>query len=122
MLSNKRAKRKASGGRYGRLSRITANKSSLPTHTKLGENKVKPVRARGGIEKSRLLTANKVNVVDGKKAKVATITNVIETPANRHLVRRNVLTKGAVVETDMGKVRITSRPGQEAMINGVLVK
>ena len=47
--------------------------------------------------------------------------NVIENPSNPHLVRRNILTKGAVVETKLGKAKVTSRPGQEGTLNGVLI-
>ena len=36
--------------------------------------------------------------------------------ANRHYVRRNILTKGTVITTDKGNAVITSRPGQEARI------
>jgi small subunit ribosomal protein S8e len=32
------------------------------------------------------------------------------------------MTKGAVVETAKGKVKITSRPGQVGVLQGVLVK
>ena len=47
------------------------------------------------------------------------ILNVVENSANPHLVRRNILTKGAIVETEMGKVKVTSRPGQDACLNGI---
>ena len=50
------------------------------------------------------------------------IKNVLETPSNKFLARQNVLTKGTIVETELGKVRITNRPTQEGMINGILVK
>ncbi|MFH1511592.1 MAG: 30S ribosomal protein S8e, partial [Candidatus Woesearchaeota archaeon] len=33
----------------------------------------------------------------------------------------NIITKGTIVDTDKGKVRITSRPGQDGTLNGVLV-
>jgi len=46
----------------------------------------------------------------------------LETPSNRFLARQNILTKGTIVETDAGKVRITNRPTQEGMVNGILVK
>ena len=72
--------------------------------------------------KYSLLTADQVNVCDKKgKATKVEIINVVENPANPHLVRRNIITKGAIVETKLGKVRITSRPGQEAALNGVLI-
>jgi len=37
-------------------------------------------------------------------------------------VRRNIITKGAILQTDLGKVRVTNRPGQEGVINGILVE
>ena len=46
---------------------------------------------------------------------------VVENPANRHFVRRNIMTKGTVIETEKGKARITSRPGQDGTINAVLI-
>jgi small subunit ribosomal protein S8e len=52
---------------------------------------------------------------------VAEIMGVIENHANDHFVRRNIITKGAVVETNLGQVKITSRPGQDGMVNGVLI-
>jgi small subunit ribosomal protein S8e len=36
-------------------------------------------------------------------------------------VRRNIITKGAVVDTDIGHVKITSRPGQSGALNGIKV-
>ena len=121
--SQLRSKRKASGGRYH--SARGKRKSELaghPTHTKLGERKAKTTRGLGGKVKQSLLSASEVNVADkkGKFTKVKILT-VLENPANPHLVRRNIITKGAVVKTDLGKVKITSRPGQEGTVNGVLV-
>lgn len=124
MLTNKRAKRKVTGGRYKHVLKKEVNKASLATHTKLEERKVKISRSRSGEKKLRLLSENKVNVFDSKskKSNVVKITNVVETPSNRHLVRRNIITKGAIVETEIGKVKITSRPGQEGTLNGILIK
>jgi small subunit ribosomal protein S8e len=33
-----------------------------------------------------------------------------------------VITKGAVLDTDAGKARVTNRPGQEGMIHAVLIE
>ena len=98
--------------------------AGFAANTKLGkENKVKVARVTGGHDKYSLLAANQVNVCDKKgKASKVEILNVVGNPANPHLVRRNIITKGAIVETKLGKVRITSRPGQEAALNGVLVQ
>lgn len=55
------------------------------------------------------------------KMQIAEILGVIENHANDHFVRRNIITKGAVVETNLGQVKITSRPGQDGVVNGVLI-
>ena len=123
-ISQLRSKRKASGGRL--TSARTKKKTELAgfaANTKLGsEGKIKSKRVIGGNDKLSLLTANKINVSDKKGKVTATeMVNVIENPANPHLVRRNVITKGAIVETKLGKVKVTSRPGQEGTVSGVLV-
>ncbi|MBS3116652.1 30S ribosomal protein S8e [Candidatus Woesearchaeota archaeon] len=115
--------RKVSGGRYRRYR--TKRKYELggfPAMTRLGERKIKMRRIVGGHYKPVLLSAKEVNVSDQKgKTQKTEILNVVENPANPNLVRRNVITKGAVVETKLGRVRVTSRPGQEGTVNGVLV-
>jgi small subunit ribosomal protein S8e len=58
----------------------------------------------------------------GNKTKKAKITNVLETPSNRFLARQNILEKGSIIETDLGKARITNRPSQEPNIQAVLVE
>ncbi|AEG17514.1 MAG: 30S ribosomal protein S8e [Methanobacterium paludis] len=95
-----------------------------PAETKIGDRKVKKIRTKGGNEKIRLTNAERINVVDPKtnKVQVTDILNVIENTANTHFVRRNIITKGAVVETSLGKVKVTSRPGQDGVVNGVMVE
>ena len=51
----------------------------------------------------------------------AKIERVIGNPANRHFIRRNILTKGTIIKTDKGKAKITSRPGQDGVINAVKI-
>ena len=50
------------------------------------------------------------------------IQNVIETPSNRFLARQNIITKGTILETKLGEVKVTNRPSQEGMINGILME
>jgi len=118
------SKRKFSGGRYipTRKKRLF-NTGSIPANTRVGEKKIRVRRKMGGKLKPFLISADSVNVFDPKtkKGKIAKITAVVENPANRHFIRRNIITKGAVVETNIGKVKITSRPGQESTISGVLI-
>jgi small subunit ribosomal protein S8e len=94
-----------------------------PAETKIGVRKLRKIRTRGGNEKLRLATENKINIINPStnKAETAEIINVIENKANPNFVRRNIITKGAVVETSVGTAKITSRPGQDGVINGVLI-
>ncbi len=119
-----RSRRKASGGRYKRPTvKRLGRLGRLPVLTKLGSRKRKSIRVIGGNHKFKTLAENKVNVFDPKTKKhtVLDITSVVENPANRHYVRRNVLTKGAIVETKQGRVQLTSRPGQNVVLNGKLL-
>ncbi|MCF7910260.1 30S ribosomal protein S8e [Candidatus Pacearchaeota archaeon] len=90
------------------------------------EDKKKNLRVRGGNKKTILLRAKFINIQNPKnkkeKAKKLEIQNVIETPSNRFFARQNILTKGTIVETKLGKAKITNRPTQEGMINGILVE
>lgn len=89
----------------------------------LGSEKHRAIRTMGGHEKVRVLSNNKANVTDPKtgKTQVVEFTTVTDNPANPHYVRRNILTRGAVVMTKLGKARITSRPGQDGVINAILL-
>jgi len=65
-----------------------------------------------------------VSINDPKtgKTSLGTIENVVENESDPNYVRRNVLVKGAIIETDKGRVKITSRPGKDGVINGVLIE
>ena len=52
----------------------------------------------------------------------AKLKKVIENKASRHFARMGIITKGAIIETDKGKAKVTNRPGQDGVINAVLVK
>ena len=63
-----------------------------------------------------------VYLPDQKKYEKLKIETIVANPANRHFVRRNIMTKGSIIKTPKGNARITSRPAQDGMINAVLVK
>ncbi len=122
--SQDRPRRKVSGSRYVDLRKKKfAQLGRDPTLTKVGEKKVKTLRVKGGHDKKILYSDKMLNVFDPKtkKYKKVEIKTVVENPANRHYVRRNILTKGTIVDTELGKAKIISRPGQEAVLNAVLV-
>ena len=91
--------------------------------TRVDEKRLRKIRTRGGNEKLRLAAANKINLTDAKsgKTQVTDILGVIENDANPNYVRRNIVTKGAVVETPEGNAKVTSRPGQDGVVNGILI-
>jgi small subunit ribosomal protein S8e len=82
---------------------------------------VKRYRVRGGNPKLRILTAHTINVFDPatKKMQPTRVVTVRENPANPNYVQRNIITKGAILETELGLVRVHSRPGQDGVLNGV---
>ena len=122
-ISQLRSKKRVSGGRYKYRVKKKNNLGNLPTHTKLGKKKIKVIRGRSGLIKKSLLQEEEANVYDPKSKKCfkLKILNIIGNPANRHFVRRNIITKGAVIKTEKGEARITSKPGSEAIINAVLI-
>jgi small subunit ribosomal protein S8e len=117
------AGRKISGGKYHKARK--KKKYERRGHdrvVKLADRKVKMIRGRGGSQKTVSLAQNTINIVKNGKGKVVKIKNVVETPSNRFLARQNVLVKGAIVDTEIGKARITNRPTQEGQVQGVLIE
>jgi len=111
--------KKISGGRYVKSKKKKKyERRREGIAVKLGEDKKKKLKVRGGKTKIFFLKGKFVNVGNKKLE----IKNVLETPSNRFLARQNILTKGTIVQTELGKVKITNRPGQESVINGVLIK
>ena len=115
--------KKVSGGKYVKNRKkkyyeIAGQKRIV----RIGNEKRKIKRVRGGNKKTVLLNAKFINVkIKGKNKKVE-IKNVLETPSNRFLARQNILTKGTIVDTGVGKIKITNRPSQEGMTNGILIE
>jgi small subunit ribosomal protein S8e len=120
-----RSLKKPSGGRiWPRRGKRRREMGSDFREPKVGPGKYVKERVYGGSEKIRVLSADVVNVLDPRtgKAQKTKIITVVENPADPHFTRRNVLTKGAVVETELGRARITSRPGQHGTINAILIE
>jgi small subunit ribosomal protein S8e len=88
----------------------------------LKANDVKLYRTKGRNQKVRVLKAAVANVTDPKTGKTvrATIVTVKENASNPHFVTRNIVTRGAVIETELGMARVMSKPGQDGVVNAVL--
>ena len=124
MLWQKESIRKISGGRRRPAAmKRRAEIGLAPADTHIGVERRRIIRTFGGNEKSRALRASDVNVTDTKGVtKKVKIMNVEANSANPNYVRRNLLTKGAILKTEIGRARITSRPGQDGVINAVLLE
>ncbi len=117
-------KRKLTGGRTKRFrSRRASEKDGYAAETLLGVTQYYHRRTRGGDLKTSLKSAEFVNVRDdaGKTKKVK-ITKVLRNPANRDYERRGVITRGALIDTELGNAKVTSRPAQDGVINAILLQ
>ena len=119
-FSHFRAKRKASGGRYKQArSHPISEHGSEPMHTRIDAKRVKTIDGLGSTKKNKAFSLKEVTVMIEGKAVKTEMTSVLENPANRNYVRRNIITKGTIVDTPKGKVRITNRPSREGNVLGV---
>lgn len=68
-----------------------------------------------------LVFSEVANVSDasGKTTK-SKILKVKKSPANRDYERRGVITRGAVIDTEVGEAVVTSRPTDDGVVNAVL--
>ncbi len=97
--------------------------ASPPIETKQGTERNKIVRTRGGNQKVKLFNAEKINVVNPKNGEIksAKIKSVELNPSSIDYNRRSIITKGTILETELGYVKVTSRPGQHGILNGIIV-
>jgi len=120
----RRSKRKPSGGKYHKDRTKRARElGSDPIYTTIGENLIRIKRSRGGNRVIKLLKAQYANVaVAPGKIKKVRIESVQENTANRHFTRMNVITRGAIIKTELGLAKVTSRPSRQGVVNAVLIK
>lgn len=124
-ITQARSKRSETGSRYKSYRKKKQHElGRLPAFTKIAASKVRKIRTIGKHSKLKLLDADTANVYDKstKKSRKVKIKQVLESAANRHYVRRNIMTKGTVIETEAGKARITSRLGQDGVVNATLIE
>jgi len=113
-------------GRDSKLKKRKKTKRELgsdPRHTKRAdEEERKKVRVIGGKKKTVSLKAKFANVASAGKTKKVIIKSVEENTANKDFKRENVLSLGGIIDTELGKAKVTSRPSQDGVVNAVLVK
>ncbi|MBT8508223.1 30S ribosomal protein S8e [Methanomicrobiaceae archaeon CYW5] len=120
-----RSVRKETGGRLTHArGKRKAEIGNASADSHIGEDRRRIMRTMGGNHKVRVLRAQYANVSDPKTGvtKKVGMETVEQNTANPNFVRRNLLTKGAIIKTEIGRARIVSRPGQDGVINAVLVE
>jgi small subunit ribosomal protein S8e len=114
--------RKRTGGRLRpNRDRRKHELGSEPTETQVGESKLKTVDTRGTGQKVRALRVDTASVATDDGVVSTGLEDVVENPSDPNYARRNIVTKGAIVQTGAGRARVTSRPGQDGQVNAVLV-
>jgi len=117
-------KRKLTGGKKRAYrSKKKYEQGGYPAETILGEPRRKISRGLGGNTKVKVLSDKYASVNDPKSGKTqkTEITRVVRNGANVDYNRRGVITKGAEIETTLGLAKVTSRPGNDGIINAVLM-
>ena len=78
---------------------------------------------RGKNRKTALKSIDFVNLAsENAKVKKTKILKVLQNATNNDYDRRGIITKGAILETQEGKCRVVSRPGQNGIVNAILLK
>ena len=122
--SQARSKRKYTGKKYKNFRKKRKRELERPRiDAEIGTDKKKKQRTMGGNFKLKLFASQFINVTDSSTNKTTKvrILRFESNEASKDLNRRHVLTKGAIVETELGNAKITSRPGQHGLLNGILI-
>ena len=121
------SRRKPTGGRLKRPIRYRGKRKEISSEKQFAfvadSNQNKLYRKHAGHQTARVMNASHINVnipSEGITKRVI-ISNIVENSADPNYVRRNIITKGAIAETELGLVRITSRPGMDGVVSGVLL-
>ncbi len=119
------AGRKLTGGRKVAMrGRRKYEIDRYPNEAVVGATQIVVRRVRGDNVKAAFKTAEFANIIDkeAKKVTKSKILKVTKNPANRDYERRGVVSKGAVIETEHGAATVVSRPGQDGVVNAILIK
>ena len=114
---------KITGGRRKPLrSRRKYELDRFPNEALIGEQITITRKVRGKNVKTAIKTIDSVNLAIDSKIKRVKIIKVLENATNNDYKRRGIISKGAILETEEGKCRVVSRPGQHGTVNAILVK
>ena len=121
-MNHARSEKKRTGGRRRSVRKKQKHEQgSAQTETTVGEETLKVAETRGGNTKVRAVARSVASVATDDGVERADVEDVVENPSDPNYVRRNIITKGAVIETPLGEARVTSRPGQDGQVNAELL-
>jgi small subunit ribosomal protein S8e len=94
-----------------------------PTETLMGETRKITIDSRSAHKKTPALKIQYVNITDPAKNETyrAEIQDVEKNEANMDYQRRKVITRGTIIKTSKGRAKVTSRPGQDGILNAILI-
>ena len=121
---HRRSTRTATGARLKRFrSKRKHQMGRTPTETLMGDAKRRAIDSRSKGKKVPALRLTLVNVTDASKNVTyrAELEDVERNPANMDYQRRKVITRGTIIKTSKGRARVTSRPGQDGILNAILI-
>ncbi len=121
---HRRSNRTQTGSRLKKFrSKRKYEMGRTPTETLMGETKRRTVDSKGKVKKTPALRIEFVNVTDPAKGTTvrAEIQDVESNPANMDYQRRKVITRGTIIKTSKGRAKVTSRPGQDGILNAILI-
>ncbi|MHA1768657.1 MAG: 30S ribosomal protein S8e [Candidatus Thorarchaeota archaeon] len=122
---HRRSNRTATGARLKKFrGKRKHQMGRTPTETLVGETKKITIDSRSARKKTPALKIKYVNVINPEKNVTyrAEIQDVEKNEANMDYQRRKVITRGTIIKTSKGRAKVTSRPGQDGILNAILVK
>ena len=121
-IENLKSSKITGGRKRASRSRRKYEIDRFPNEALVGDQITITRKVRGKNNKTSIKTIDSVNLAMDSKIKRVKIIKVLENATNNDYQRRGVISKGAILETEEGKCRVVSRPGQHGTVNAILVK
>tara|TARA_Y100000782_G_scaffold48166_1_gene53942 strand:- start:24 stop:401 length:378 start_codon:yes stop_codon:yes gene_type:complete len=121
-IENLKSSKITGGRKRASRSRRKYEIDRFPNEALVGDQITITRKVRGKNNKTSVKTIDSVNLAIDSKIKRVKIIKVLENATNNDYQRRGVISKGAILETEEGKCRVVSRPGQHGTVNAILVK
>ena len=121
-IENLKSSKITGGRKRASRSRRKYEIDRFPNEALVGDQITITRKVRGKNNKTSVKTIDSVNLAIDSKIKRVKIIKVLENATNNDYQRRGVISKGAILETEEGKCRVVSRPGQHGTVNAIFVK